>query len=242
MDDSADLRSQITLRDLLAIKSGVSVKAGRGCSLEKRSSISECAQTYYEENVTFEPGTHFYYGPAHLHLAAAMAEEATQEDFTSLFEEEVAQVVGMKEGATFRKPSDEHPNPAGGAYLSADDYEKFLLAMLRGEILSASHDEMHRDHTPIGEVIIEESPVSDQDLAWHYGLGNWKECPHEKWADECDGQRVHSSPGAFGFYPWVDFESETWGIVAVKDLIGASKKTVPIGMEIRPLLARALAP
>ena len=44
--------------------------------------------------------------------------------------------------------------------------------------------------------------------SWHYSIGHWVE------DDPAAGDGAFSSPGAFGFYPWVDSGRTWWGIVA----------------------------
>ena len=44
--------------------------------------------------------------------------------------------------------------------------------------------------------------------SWHYSIGQWVE------DDPVSGDGAFSSPGAFGFYPWVDAGKSWYGIVA----------------------------
>jgi hypothetical protein len=48
---------------------------------------------------------------------------------------------------------------------------------------------------------------------WHYSLGHWVEDDADTLADN---NGAFSSPGAFGFYPWVDSARTRYGIVARK--------------------------
>lgn len=242
-DDEADPRSRITLAHLLAFTSGLEVGPfQRSCVSEPQRTLQDCARELYDEVHEREPGAGFYYGPAHLQLAAAMAEVATGRSFTELFRDEVALPLGLSAGARFASPSETNPRVSGGGAASAEDYERFLLALLRGEYLQASQPVMHADHTPAGEVEIISTPIEPVGLEWHYAFGNWRECPHETWEPSCDEQVMSSSPGAFGFTPWIDWETRTWGVIAVKRSIvaGPARDSVLLAMQVRPRLLEAL--
>src|SRR5690606_17686590 len=47
---------------------------------------------------------------------------------------------------------------------------------------------------------------------WHYSLGHWVE------DDPTTGDGAFSSPGAFGFYPWIDSSKTYYGILSRYDL------------------------
>jgi hypothetical protein len=50
---------------------------------------------------------------------------------------------------------------------------------------------------------------------WQYSLGHWVE-------DDPDvGDGAFSSPGAFGFYPWIDAQKRFYGILARVDVLNA---------------------
>jgi hypothetical protein len=46
---------------------------------------------------------------------------------------------------------------------------------------------------------------------WHYAVGHWVE------DDPKVGDGAFSSPGAFGFYPWIDASKTYYGILARED-------------------------
>jgi D-alanyl-D-alanine-carboxypeptidase/D-alanyl-D-alanine-endopeptidase len=152
-----------------------------------------------------------------MHIAAAMAEAATGRTWPQIFRDTLGDPLGMSDAAGFMSPSTSNPRPSGGAQGSAEDYERFLLAMLGGELLDGQLGVMHRDWTPADEVTIAYSPASEWGQDWHYGLGNWLECPEATWSAACAAMNVVSSPGAFGFHPWIDRERGIYGILARQD-------------------------
>jgi hypothetical protein len=48
--------------------------------------------------------------------------------------------------------------------------------------------------------------------AWHYSMGHWIE------DDPIVGDGAFSSPGALGFYPWIDSSRTYYGIIARSNL------------------------
>jgi hypothetical protein len=49
--------------------------------------------------------------------------------------------------------------------------------------------------------------------SWHYSLGHWVE------DDPVVGDGAFSSPGRFGFYPWVDASKTYYGVLARFDAV-----------------------
>jgi len=106
------------------------------------------------------------------------------------------------------------PQLAGGAAMNADNYARFLRkilggslrigAMLGREQVCTNPDDANcnAEFSP-PDIRADESP--------HYSLGHWVE-------DDPDvGDGSYSSPGAFGFYPWVSADRAYYGIVARED-------------------------
>ncbi|HET8710602.1 MAG TPA: hypothetical protein VFM32_04455, partial [Spongiibacteraceae bacterium] len=68
------------------------------------------------------------------------------------------------------------------------------------------------------------SPVP---AAWHYSLNHWVE-------DSGDDDGAFSSPGAFGFYPWISADKQWYGILAREDRMpNAAKESVYCGVKLR---------
>lgn len=243
--DPNDARSQITLAQLLSFTSGFRVEpAGAACVGDSGTTLDACGQELYATYFEFPPGCNFYYGPVHLHIAALMAEYATGKDYNTLFQEQIGQPLGLSSSSGFFNPSLENPRPAGGASGTANDYARFLHALLTKEILSASFELMISDHTPSETVSLTSSPLSRQAYEWHYGFGLWRECLAETWQAECDEHIIVSSPGAFGWYPWIDVNNGYYGVIAVQERYrlfnNPSERSVEFGISLRPLIEAAL--
>lgn len=148
------------------------------------------------------------------------------------FSSEVLSQLGADVGLIYRAPQ-----PAGGGYGTAAGYAVMLRKIVGGQLLMRDALGAHAvcasptacrppDNTAV------HSPVPSN-MTWHYSIGHWVE----------DGDQAYSSPGAFGFYPWINHERDTYGIVArheFKGLLSASDdlqrpafKSVDCGRLIR---------
>lgn len=98
---------------------------------------------------------------------------------------------------------------AGGGQTSAADYSQLLRALMGGQLQLGAL---------LGTQAVCTNPQSCPDAAvktpipetesWHYSLGHWVE------DDPRVGDGAFSSPGAFGFYPWISADKRFYGIVA----------------------------
>ncbi len=111
------------------------------------------------------------------------------------------------------------PLLAAGGYTSANAYGLFLRRILSKQYqMSAtlSADAVCTNSTVSGcNAVAAQSPIaaaSNNAEAWHYSLGHWIE------DDPVVGDGAFSSPGALGFYPWIDSGMKYYGIIARSDL------------------------
>jgi hypothetical protein len=99
------------------------------------------------------------------------------------------------------------PLLAGGIYASADDYSPILRSILGGQL--AMHDALgtHPVCAWVGSGCnAAYSPSITQH--WHYSIAHWVE------DDPTTGDGAFSSPGAFGFYPWIDANKKYYGVIS----------------------------
>lgn len=101
---------------------------------------------------------------------------------------------------------------AGGGVSTADDYSRFLRAVLKGDLkmggLLGANAVCTNPKTCPTEAV--KAPIPS-DETWHYAVGHWVE------DDPKVGDGAFSSPGAFGFYPWIDASKTFYGILARED-------------------------
>ncbi len=101
------------------------------------------------------------------------------------------------------------PQPAGGGATSPNEYARFLRALMTNQLrlggLLGSHAVCASPaHCP-GRAV--RSPLPQAEF-WHYSIGHWVE------DDPQVGDGAFSSPGAFGFYPWISQDRQYYGILA----------------------------
>ena len=121
------------------------------------------------------------------------------------------------------------PQPAGGVASTADDYARYLRKLLAGNLLMSAALGTHPVCTnpttcPAGQAVSTPIPSNE---SWHYSIGHWVE------DDPVVGDGAFSSPGAFGFYPWVDASKNWYGVLARKDSAGGGVDSVYCGRLIR---------
>jgi hypothetical protein len=100
------------------------------------------------------------------------------------------------------------PLMAGGIFTSSDDYTTVLRNILSGAL--AMRDALGtspvctRPSAPGCNATF--SPIPE---AWHYSIAHWVEDD-----PSTNGDGAFSSPGAFGFYPWIDAQKTYYGVIS----------------------------
>jgi hypothetical protein len=128
------------------------------------------------------------------------------------------------------------PQLAGGGVGSSEVYARFLRKLLGGQLrlgamLGSSAVCTNPATCGIDKAIY--TPVPSQE-SWTYSLGHWVE------SDPVVGDGAFSSPGAFGFYPWIDAGRTHYGIVARAAPNGARSSAV-CGRQIRKAWSTGVA-
>lgn len=234
-NDPADPRSRVTLQQLLSFTSGFNPsETDRGCISVANTTIAACAREFYERGLDTAPGTAFSYGPAHLQIAGAMAEAATGQSFPTLFRQQIADPVGMSSKSAYTIPSTSNPRLSGGGESTVEDYGAFLSALLGGRVLT-DLDTYAADRTA-GLPVLNEPEATEIAGEWHYGLASWHECDDVPFSSRCASARLISSPGAFGWTPWIDFDRGYWALVAMYVPVGGSQQGVDLEQKLQPLI------
>ena len=131
-----------------------------------------------------------------------------------------------------------NPRIAGGMYSTAGDYMKLLLmwqahgkAAGRRLLDSATLTEMDRDQTVGTRVLSSPLPGAG------YGIGHWVETK-----DAQGHSTLVSSPGAFGFTPWLDLRRDIAGVLLVYgDFSTQRADTARLIQQVSTLLDRDTA-
>lgn len=220
--DPSDTLYNITLANLLSFTSGLIEEPL--CINLPGADFETCIKRIATLNAGNGkiPGVEFYYGSAHLQLAALMAIKAAGVNSWQDLFEDFQEQTGLFPNGAYDLPSAENPRLAGGMHWQGDEYADFIRAFFDGDLLSEStRANMMSDHT--ASAVIGKSPAVDAiNQNWHYGFGIWLECPHEIF--DCDVTAYYSSPGAFGAYPFLNTELDYFGILARQGNLGTFRE------------------
>jgi hypothetical protein len=107
------------------------------------------------------------------------------------------------------------PQLAGGAATTASDYAKFMQSLLSSPNFLKSNISACASPSKCPQEALY-SPIPSTET-WSYSLGHWIETASSSSSSDAyfslDSGTL-SSPGAFGFYPWIDNSHSWYGIIA----------------------------
>jgi hypothetical protein len=163
---------------------------------------------------------YFFYNSGHMtvHASAVMGLGA---DTTAGLTAAIEPV--LEQGATFGNFNYQQDDMAGGVATDAADYAIFLRNILAGRLMISSLLGTNAVCTnPATCSSAKYSPIDANsngtaisNESWHYSLGHWVEDDPTPQPDGSTlGDGSFSSPGAFGFYPWIDASQTYYGILA----------------------------
>jgi hypothetical protein len=148
----------------------------------------------------------FFYGSGHMqHHVVEQMQLGTADN--QLLTRAMRSVLG-REGHFLQ------PLPAGGIATTPTAYGQFLQRLLRGELALGRMLGQHKvcaspSHCPQSAVLTAFPPAERVS----YALGHWVE-------DGAGLDGAFSSPGLFGFYPWIDAAQTSYGLIARASLQG----------------------
>jgi CubicO group peptidase (beta-lactamase class C family) len=214
---------RITMRQLVSFTSGLEYDEKIPCYNDPSITLAACNSQILSLPLLGAPGTGYRYTGTHLHVAAGVAQAVTGQEWEDLFQARVAGPLGMT-STTFVSPlraaasPDGHPLPAGSGISTLGDYGRFLEMLV--------HDGVAPDGTRIlsSEAVAEMSVDQTGDAKFMsaasyrkadetpYGVAHWLD------ASTPDGTiLLESSPGKFGFRPWIDHVNGVAGVYLVVD-------------------------
>jgi len=239
-------KSAITLRQLLSFTSGLPPDAN--CTLNPSIKLQDCVSQIAQLNLTATPGTRYDYGSTHLAVAGRMAEVVTGKTWNDLFAEQLRTPLGLPAEVTYytapnQLMGQQNPLVAGGLVVSMNEYAPLLGLLFRRGLLSGQRiirDDLFTDQakTPYPSAVIGESPMQQAGYPYLYGLTAWLECD-----TPATGCQVISSPGAFGFTPWIDRDAGYYAIIGTLNTTSSGKvvkASVDTAQQLKPAIRAAL--
>ena len=152
----------------------------------------------------------FDYGGGHMQKHAAIngLSGLDNAQLASEIQSQIGTDVGIRYGS---------PQLAGGVFTSAAEYGKMLRKIVGGtmvmNLVLGTHPVCASPGICPTAALSSPAPAGEN---WSYSIGHWVEDP-----DPAVSDGAFSSPGAFGFYPWIDKTKAYYGIVARVDPTGA---------------------
>ncbi len=194
--------------DFLHFTSGYTNMSSAGVACPSSLSpdtVNECLTQYNSLGVLYGAQNpdyvgRFYYDGAHMEVHGSRMTGLGSVDVGSLANAMQAIFAGTELKYT-------QPLLAGGIYGTAKDFGTVLQHIVSGSL--AMHDALGTNSVctrRTQDCNAAQSPIPE---AWHYSLGHWVE---DDPATHGDG--AFSSPGAMGFYPWIDAQKRFYGIIS----------------------------
>jgi len=209
--------SQMTLQQLLSFTSGLTEEPL--CLNLPGIDFAQCVRQGVSNNSANGrlPGSVFDYNGLHLQVAGLMAIRAAGvADWQALFRQFVQQ-TGLFSTARYDLPSSSNPRLAGGMHWTAQEYLDFLRALQQGKLLSAALQQQMLANQRGNATVLNSPAVSGFGTDWPYGLGHWLECN----SGQCASAQRHSSPGAYGAYPLIDYQHQYLAMLAREGQLGS---------------------
>ena len=224
-----DAKGKILLRQLLSHTSGVRPYLPEP-RVDNYNHLDSAILEILPLDTVFAPGSRFEYGGLAMQIAGRMSEVAMGKEFETLFQELLAQPLGMENSHFTPVNTDggHAPMLGGGLCTTLNDYMRFLSMIYHDgvyggkQIISAETiKEMQADQVK-GAVLPPDNYVEKALGQSHngiYGLGEWREL-----ADKKTGEAWQiSSPGWAGAYPWINKRDQVYGFF-ISHVIGSPDK------------------
>ena len=236
----------ITLRQLLSFTSGL--PPDNTCTLNTAIKLADCVAQIEKLTLTAAPGARFDYGSTHLAVAGRMAEVVTGKAWNDIFAEQLRTPLGLSSAVTYytlpnQQNGTQNPLVAGGLVINMNEYAPLLAlifrrGMLGGQRLIRDDLFIEQARTPYPSAVIGESPMQNAGYPFLYGLTAWLEC-----STPATGCAVISSPGAYGFTPWVDRNAGYYAIIGTLNTTSSGKvvkASIDAAQALKPAIVAAL--
>ena len=184
--------------------------------------VQECLDDGTNGVYTAADDGRFSYGGGHMEKHAALNGLGNLN--SARLADEIRSQVGNEIDFTYSQPQ-----LAGGMAMTASDYATLLRKILRGDLKMREALGTHAVCTNPASCANAEFTPSPPGESWHYSIGHWVE------DDPVVGDGAFSSPGAFGFYPWIDRTKTNYGVLARnvierRDPVGPLRPPDPQGL------------
>lgn len=220
-ENAGHVKSRLTIDQLFSMTSGFPGATIRGTVLSDLDLTLAEAVRHIACCVKLKdlPGRKFRYGGYGMHVVGRIAEVESDKPYDQFFDDAVNEPLGTS--ITWNglgKTNNFRPSGSGEATLR--DYARVLeVVATKGK----SHGIRLLSESAVNSMLVERTtglpsqsiPSDAKKRGFGYGFGLWIEQ-----RDQNGHATVVSSPGAFGFTPWIDFEDGYYAIIMVKGIRG----------------------
>ncbi|MBC8054221.1 MAG: class A beta-lactamase-related serine hydrolase [Sphingobacteriaceae bacterium] len=253
LPEFTDRKGEATLRQLLSHTSGYPDYQPQGKPTDNYQTLKEAVAHIAVLFADTLPGTRFNYGGLSMQVAGRMAELAEGKDWETIFHENIARRLEMKN--THFTPVDETPGHSpmlgGGARTDLQGYANFLSMILNSGVYKGkrvlslkSLKEMQSDQVGTAEISRNEYVENARGTLRKgiYGLGEWREEVNEK------GEAILiSSPGWAGVYPWIDKKNKVYGfflarVASTKNGFNSFYASPVLPLLVRDVISKSALP
>jgi hypothetical protein len=214
----------LTAEDIqfLSFRSGYTSFSTTGC--DTSDTVEQCANRGSNGVQTVANVGRFFYDGAHMQKHASLPAPGMNLGALSnaALATEMRRVLGEAIGISYTQPQ-----LAGGIRTTPFHYASFLRKILNGELRFGPLLGTNSTCTNPSTCTTAVSTPLPRTVSWSYSLGHWVE------NDPVTGDGAYSSPGGFGFYPWINARVDTYGIVARVAPGGSGYESAQCGAQIR---------
>lgn len=224
-----DPKGKIKLRQLLSHTSGIRPYLPEP-KIDNYNHLDSAVAEILPLDTVFAAGSRFEYGGLAMQVAGRMAEVASGMEFEALFQNWLAQPLGMVAShfTPINTDGGHAPMLGGGLCTTLEDYMRFLNmishnGMYNGKEILRPETVKEMQADQVGNAKVGEGEFVERALGLHhqgiYGLGEWREM-----IDENTGEAYRiSSPGWAGAYPWINKRECIYGFF-IAHVSGSSSK------------------
>jgi len=239
-----DPRSAVTFDQLFAFTSGFNGTAEQPiCVGDPAFTLRACVQHIHDGGLDSPPDQSFNYGNEHMQIAALAMTVREGKSVDAIMRERLLAPLGVSAETRYTLGAGDNPNAGGGMRSTGEDYARVLTAILRGDII-ADRSGFLADRVAARPIATVPRAISDNGLAWRYGWGFWEECDGPAYVLACNAAPVISSAGAFGFTPWIDFDTGYWAILIMEQSLNQgfdpAQRAIALEQGLQPLIVAAL--
>ena len=238
--DPDDPRSAVTLEHLLSFRSGFNSRPSLdSCPGDRSLSLEACIRSLHDAGVQTAPGAAFAYGPDHMQIAALVTREATGRELSDHMRARIWEASGVSARTAFPSTAD-NVRYSGGIRSTAEDYGRILSALMAGDLVSLESGFLS-ERTSGSQTAYTIPAMDELTLDWRYGFGAWVECDTVPFSQACDTDPTVSSPGAYGFLPWIDLEAGYWAVIAIDEPLSRAPRPSVAAIELQQILQPLIA-